>query len=87
MAHPHTSGELPRVKVFGSRLLLAAESHAKAAGATCIKVEASLAAVEFYKANGFTEIGRGETHLMSGRPIACVFMRKEVAGTINAPPD
>jgi putative acetyltransferase len=72
---------------IGSRLLLAAESHAKAAGATCINVEASLAAVEFYKANGFVEIGRGETHLMSGRPIACVFMRKEVAGTINAPPD
>ena len=35
-----------------------------------------LAGVEFYKANGFDEIARGETRLMSGRPIACVFMRK-----------
>lgn len=32
--------------------------------------------MEFYSANGFVEVGRGETRLMSGRPIACVFMRK-----------
>ena len=44
-------------------------------------VEASLAGVEFYKANGFAEVGRGETHLMSGRPIDCVFMVKELAST------
>ena len=64
---------------IGSALLRLAESHAVARGATTINVEASLAGVEFYRANGFTEVSRGETRLMSGRPIACVFMRKTVA--------
>ncbi|MGH9162301.1 MAG: GNAT family N-acetyltransferase [Vicinamibacteraceae bacterium] len=64
---------------IGSDLLRLAEAHAIATGATSIHVEASLAGVAFYSANGFTEVGRGETHLMSGRPIACVFMRKEIS--------
>ncbi len=63
---------------IGSALFALAEAYAAAHGATTIHVDASLAGVEFYKANGFTAIGRGETHLMSGRPIACVFMRKNV---------
>ena len=62
----------------GSALFRLAEAEAAAAGATTIRVEASLAGVEFYKANGFKEIARGETRLMSGRPIACVFMQKTV---------
>lgn len=64
---------------IGSALIRRAEAHAVAAGATAIQIEASLAGVEFYKANGFGEIGRGVTRLMSGRPIECVFMRKELA--------
>lgn len=60
----------------GSALLRLAEAEAAARGATSIRIEASLAGVEFYKANGFEEVARGETRLMSGRPIACVFMRK-----------
>ena len=63
---------------IGSVLLGLAEAHAIVAGATRIEVEASLAGVEFYRVNGFTEVGRGEAHLMCGRPIACVFMRKDV---------
>jgi putative acetyltransferase len=63
---------------IGSALFALAEAHAVAHGARTIQVEASLAGVEFYRANGFAELGRGETHLMSGRPIACVFMRKDV---------
>jgi putative acetyltransferase len=63
---------------IGSVLLGLAEAHAIVAGATRIEVEASLAGVEFYRMNGFAEVGRGETHLMSGRPIACVFMHKDV---------
>jgi putative acetyltransferase len=63
---------------IGSVLLGLAEAHAIVAGATRIEVEASLAGVEFYRVNGFTEVGCGETHLMSGRPIACVFMRKDL---------
>jgi GNAT superfamily N-acetyltransferase len=63
---------------IGSALFALAEAHARARGATCVHVEASLAGVEFYRANGFVETGRGETHLTSGRPIACVFMVKEL---------
>jgi GNAT superfamily N-acetyltransferase len=63
---------------IGSALFRAVEGHAVAHGATSIQVEASLAGVEFYKSNGFVELGRGETRLMSGHPIACVFMRKDL---------
>ena len=45
-------------------------------GATSIHVDASLAAVAFYRANGFGEVGRGNHRLRSGRDMACVFMRK-----------
>lgn len=66
---------------IGSALLRMVEAHAVAKGATSIQVEASLGGVEFYKANGFEEISRGDTLLMSGRPIACVFMRKTLVTT------
>jgi putative acetyltransferase len=69
---------------IGSRLLVMAEDHARSGGATQVTVEASLTGVEFYKAHGFRETGRGETHLRSGRPIACVFMSKEL-GPESAP--
>jgi len=64
---------------IGAALFRLAEAHAIASGATSIRVEASLAGLEFYKANGFDEVARGETQLMSGRPIACVFMRKDLS--------
>lgn len=64
---------------IGSALFRLAEADAIANGATSIQVDASLAAVEFYKANGFDEVARGETRLMSGRPIACVYMQKTLA--------
>ncbi|PYR28849.1 MAG: hypothetical protein DMF92_13215 [Acidobacteria bacterium] len=66
---------------IGSALLRMVEAHAIGQGATSIHVEASLAGVEFYKANGFEEVGRGDTLLASGRPIACVFMRKTLTST------
>jgi putative acetyltransferase len=69
---------------IGSALLALAEAHAIENGATTIEVEASLAGIAFYSANGFTEIGRGETRLMSGRTIACVFMRKDLAPSLEA---
>ena len=65
---------------IGSRLLALAEADAVSRGATSLHIEASLAGVDFYRANGFVEVGRGDTHLQSGRPIACVFMRKDVGG-------
>lgn len=70
---------------IGSALLALAEAHAAAHGAASIEIEASLAGAEFYRANGFTEVGRGETRLMSGRPIACVFMRKHLAAAPAKP--
>jgi putative acetyltransferase len=60
----------------GSALFRLAEADALASGATSIHVDASLAAVDFYRANGFEEIGRGEHPLRSGSVMACVFMRK-----------
>jgi putative acetyltransferase len=61
---------------IGSALLQSAEAHALAHGATSIHIQASLAGVEFYKANGFEELGPGEAALTSGRSMPCVFMRK-----------
>ena len=61
---------------IGTALLRLAEDHARAHGANSIQIQASLAGVEFYNANGFEETGRGEARLMSGRSMPCVFMQK-----------
>ncbi len=63
---------------IGSMLFRLAEADAVAACASSIYVDASLAAVEFYTANGFEEIDRGEHRLRNGQAIACVFMRKDL---------
>jgi ribosomal protein S18 acetylase RimI-like enzyme len=62
----------------GSRLLQLAVTHAQQRGATILEIESSLAAVEFYKANGFVELARGEITLTTGHPIECVFMRQDL---------
>jgi hypothetical protein len=59
-------------------LFRAVEAAALAAGATSSHIDASLAAVEFYKANGFEEVGRGEHRLSSGGSMPFVFMRKRL---------
>jgi len=69
---------------IGSVLMRLAEAHAIARGARSVRIEASLAGLEFYRAHGFVEIDRGETHLRSGRPIACVFMEKQLRDTTDA---
>lgn len=63
----------------GSALLARAEAHAVSNGATSIEIEASLAGVAFYEANGFVEVGRGHTRLTTGRSMECVFMRKDLS--------
>ncbi len=68
---------------IGSALFHMAEAHALANGARSIHIDASLAGLDFYAANGFVEVGRGETRLMSGRPIACVSMRKDLPTPIT----
>jgi putative acetyltransferase len=65
---------------IGSALLRIAESSALAAGAAGLRLDSSLAAVDFYKANGFVETGRGEHRLRRGRTMACVFMHKNLSG-------
>jgi len=74
-ASVYVRGDVSR-RGIGTALLRLAEEHALVHGARSIQIQASLAGVEFYKANGFEEIGRGEAVLMSGRSIPCVFMRK-----------
>lgn len=61
---------------IGTALFRLAEAHALAHGATTIQIQASLAGVGFYKANGFEELGHGKALLMSGQSMPCVFMRK-----------
>jgi putative acetyltransferase len=62
----------------GTALFTSAEGAALQHGAREIDVDASLAAVAFYKANGFQELGTGEHALQSGKRMACVFMRKHL---------
>jgi putative acetyltransferase len=80
----YVRGDMARQGI-GTALLQRAEAEAISRGATSIHVEASLAGVEFYRANGFVEMSRGETHLMSGRPIACVFMEKALVSSERRP--
>jgi ribosomal protein S18 acetylase RimI-like enzyme len=68
---------------IGTALFRLAEADALASRATSLQIEASLAGVEFYKANGFEETARGNIRLMSGRSIACVFMQKALAATLG----
>ncbi|MFI5362958.1 MAG: GNAT family N-acetyltransferase [Elusimicrobiota bacterium] len=63
-------------KGIGTALLRRAEGHALAHGAARVQIQATLAGVEFYKATGFEEVGRGPVSLTSGTSIPCVFMQK-----------
>lgn len=77
-ASVYVRGSVAR-RAIGTALLRLAEEHALAHGATTIDIQASLAGVEFYRANGFDELGRGQALLPSGHSMACVFMRKLLA--------
>ena len=70
---------------IGSTLFKLAEARAIAAGATSIHVDSSLAAVGFYKANGFTSIGPGEYQLRSGRTMESVLMQKNLGRNSTNP--
>lgn len=73
----YVRGQVARLGI-GSALFRTAEAAALAAGADSIHVDASLAAVQFYNAVGFEEIGRGDHRLPSGHSMACVYMRKNL---------
>jgi ribosomal protein S18 acetylase RimI-like enzyme len=74
----YVRGDASRIGV-GSALLRAAEVAAVADGARELRIEASLAAVDFYHAHGFETVGRGEHRLRSGTAMACVCMRKDLS--------
>ncbi|HEY3757643.1 MAG TPA: GNAT family N-acetyltransferase [Opitutaceae bacterium] len=63
----------------GTALYRAAEGVAALHGATEIHVDASLAAIDFYLANGFEKQRAGEHPLASGARMACVFMQKRIS--------
>jgi GNAT superfamily N-acetyltransferase len=61
---------------IGSALLRLAEQHARDHGAKSIQIQASLAGVEFYRANGFETLGGSKAVLMTGKSMPCELMRK-----------
>ena len=67
-----------RRRGVGTALYRAAEVHALSCGAGSIELNASLAAVEFYRSNGFVELGWFETQMPSGRGLAVIKMRKSL---------
>ncbi|MBV9223335.1 MAG: GNAT family N-acetyltransferase [Acidobacteriaceae bacterium] len=71
----YVRGEAARTGV-GSALFKAAETAAREHGAKEIHVDASLAAVGFYKRQGFEELVAGQHQLKGGTLMDCVFMRK-----------
>jgi len=71
----YVRGEAARMGV-GSALFDVAEAEARKRGASEIQVDASLAAVCFYKAKGFKEIAGGKHRLKSGALMDCIFMNK-----------
>jgi GNAT superfamily N-acetyltransferase len=74
-ASVYVRGRAPR-RGIGTLLLQQTEEHARAHGASSLQIQASLAGVEFYKANGFETLARGDAELRSGYSMPCVFMRK-----------
>jgi hypothetical protein len=49
----------PATRGMGTALLARVEAHARAAGVTCVHIDASLGGVDFSKANGYCEVAPG----------------------------
>jgi len=64
---------------IGILLLQHAEDRARAHGANSPQIQASLAGVEFYQANGFEELSRGEADLLTGQSNALRLYAKVAA--------
>ena len=63
----------------GKALFNKAETAAREHGAEEIHVDASLAAVNFYKARGFEELAPGQHRMRTGALMDCVFMKKRLS--------
>ena len=64
-------------------VLRRAGAHARAAGASRVEVEASLAGVEFYSANGFVVAEAVGYTFTVWAPIECVLMRTALAAPVG----
>lgn len=60
----------------GTQLLIALEKIARDSGLASLHLSATLNAVEFYEAAGFTELNVSKYQHPSGFELACVLMRK-----------
>ncbi|MEM6991615.1 MAG: GNAT family N-acetyltransferase [Myxococcota bacterium] len=60
----------------GTALFERAQTVAAQQGADAIEVDASLAAVEFYRSLGFEVVSTGQHRIRSGAMMDCAFMRK-----------
>jgi N-acetylglutamate synthase-like GNAT family acetyltransferase len=60
----------------GSLILAALEAEARRLGIADLHMDASLSAVNFYRAKGFQEIERKQHRFESGAEMDCVAMRK-----------
>lgn len=65
-------------KGVGSALLRAIEQAAREQGAALLNVDSSVTAEPFYAAHGYEVLERGEHILSTGKPMACVRMRKRL---------
>jgi putative acetyltransferase len=74
----YVRGDAARMGV-GTALFQEAETAAREHGAKEIHVDASLAAVRFYKEHGFEELAAGQHRLNNGALMDCVFMRKKLS--------
>ena len=63
----------------GRALLAFLVGVARAAGCLKLRVNASINATGFYRANGFSETGRGELELGGGVALGSVFMERRLA--------
>jgi GrpB-like predicted nucleotidyltransferase (UPF0157 family)/ribosomal protein S18 acetylase RimI-like enzyme len=63
---------------IGSRLLDCAIDAAWSQGAVDVWVDASLLAVQFYRQNGFSDLGRGTHRLPGGLEMQCVYMKRDL---------
>jgi putative acetyltransferase len=73
----YVRGSAARIGV-GKALFGSAEAAAKERSATEIHVDASLAAVKFYKACGFEELSAGQHRMGNSVFMDCVFMKKKI---------
>lgn len=70
---------------LGTRLLLHLEALARDLGIDAVNLKASLNAVPFYEAAGYTAMSSGWNLTTNGLRMACVSMEKRLAARLTQP--